>query len=83
MGIGHHIATDRAQSEAGVLVVGGLLEAPVVENQAFRKPLFDEQFPVIAAVERLSRDAPGRGAVEIVTVGHDVVAAGGSGSHVL
>ena len=54
MGIAGRLAGDRAQAEALRRIERGALDAAVVERDAFRLAVFEEQLAVIHAGQRLA-----------------------------
>ena len=64
MGVANCLILDGPQPKTLRGVVGGLLEAAVVEQQHLRLPVFEEEFAVIGAVEAASDDFGDLGLVE-------------------
>ena len=84
VGVARRLAGQRAQAEALALVEGRALQPAVVENQAFGLGVFQEQFAIVRAVQRVRSKAVHpravhAGAVEKQAVGRCDVAHGVSG----
>mgnify|MGYP003373915735 CR=1 FL=1 len=58
------LAADRAQAEALGGVVARVPEPPVVEDEGFRAPPFEEQLAIVAAGDGLSQHGEGAGLVD-------------------
>jgi HJR/Mrr/RecB family endonuclease len=51
VGITDSVAFDRAQSKSLCCVVGGLLQAAIVEHEAFGLAMFHEKFAIVSTTQ--------------------------------